>query len=245
MSTKFENGNVIAVCPVCGVQSTFESKRDGSNEHGSIIMDNPLNKGWSAVVNNTRVIFRLVRCAGCGRAGLAGVSASGNVNDGTLVEFLPSSVTMIAIPEGVPDGITKEFREAENDASISSYRSASAMLRSVLEKTLRANGYTDEALTKAGKKPDLYNRIELANEDGILTDARKRRAHNEVRVLGNDVMHEDWKEVKEEDYELAHTYTQRILEDFYDSRDEVLAILDSKDRDVKVVTEQEEATENG
>ena len=98
------------------------------------------------------------------------------------------------------------------------------MFRSALEKTLTAAGY------KADRKTNLFNQIESAAADGTITEARKLRAHQEVRVLGNDVLHDDWKKVTEVDAELARDYTQRIIEDFYDHRDSTLNQLRLKGR---------------
>jgi len=99
---------------------------------------------------------------------------------------------------------------------VGAYRAASALLRSVLEKILKANGYTTG---------NLQNKIDLAAGDGVLTAARQRRAHDNLRVLGNDVLHEPWRPVSAEEYEEAHGYGQRIIEDFYDTRTETEAIL--------------------
>ncbi len=99
------------------------------------------------------------------------------------------------------------------------------MLRSTLEKTLKANGYTtstDRTLR------NLQNRIDAAATDGVITDARRKKAHEEVRVLGNDVLHDDWREVTSDDFEKAHHYVHRILEDFYDDPTTVQAILTEK-----------------
>lgn len=49
-------------------------------------------------------------------------------------------------------------------------------------------------------------------------------------MLGNDVMHDDWREVTEQEFDEAHRYAQRILEDFYDDRPTVEALLISKGR---------------
>jgi len=76
----------------------------------------------------------------------------------------------------------------------------------------------------------LYNKIDTAAADTILTETRRRRAHDEVRVLGNDVLHDDWRAVTEEEVELAHHYIQRILEDFYDDRPSVNATLVARGR---------------
>jgi hypothetical protein len=51
-----------------------------------------------------------------------------------------------------------------------------------------------------------------------------------IRVLGNDILHDAWREVSEEEYDLAHRYSQRILEDLYDDRPSVVAPLTEKTR---------------
>jgi hypothetical protein len=91
----------------------------------------------------------------------------------------------------------------------------------VLEKTLIENGYT---------KGSLASRIDDAAADGIITAARQKRAHDDIRVLGNDILHDEWREVVEGEYKAAHLYTQRILEDLYDQRDEVEQVLSSTGR---------------
>ena len=106
-------------------------------------------------------------------------------------------------------------------ASVGAYRGASALLRSVLEKALTLNGYTDG---------NLKTRIDAAAADGVITAARQQRAHDDIRVLGNDVLHDEWREVKEDEYAQAHHYTQRILEDFYDDRATTVKLLTTKGR---------------
>jgi len=98
------------------------------------------------------------------------------------------------------------------------------MFRSVLDKTLRENGY------KKDRKISLKKQIDLATDDGVLTESRRKRAHEDIRVLGNDVLHDEWKEISEEDVEIARQYSQRILEDFYDDRETVEEILITKRR---------------
>jgi hypothetical protein len=128
---------------------------------------------------------------------------------------------MLDIPHTVPSGVQSEFREAELCASAGAWRGASSLLRSTLEKTLRANGYN---------KGSLADRIDEAAADGTITAARSKRAHEDIRVLGNDVLHDEWREVTAEEFDLAHRYAQRILEDFYDDRPSVEALLISKGR---------------
>ena len=97
-------------------------------------------------------------------------------------------------------------------------RAAAGMFRSVLDKTMRANGYKDGKL-------NLRDQIEAAAKDGLITEARRRKAHDEIRVLGNDVLHDEWREIPLEDVQAAQHYAQRILEDFYDDREGVLKLL--------------------
>ncbi len=137
-----------------------------------------------------------------------------------LVDFYPHEVVMLTLPKATPPGITNEFREAERCMQHQCFRAAAGLFRSVLDKTMRANGYKDDE-----KLRNLKKQIDAAADDGILTEARKRRAHDEVRVLGNDVLHDEWEAISEESVTLAHHYTQRIIEDFYDEREEVEKLL--------------------
>jgi hypothetical protein len=84
---------------------------------------------------------------------------------------------------------------------------------------LRANGY------KTNKGETLAAQIDEAAKDGVITASRQRKAHEEIRVLGNDVLHDEWHEIPKEDVEAARHYCQRILEDFYDDRESVIKLL--------------------
>lgn len=220
MAPKYQNGNVIAVCPICGVPTTFEAK-DSTREFGSIIIDNPSREEWSFPEGHNRIVFRLLKCASCGRAGLVAISDNGRVIDGQLIEFLPISVETLPLPQAVPEGILQEFREAEKDASIGGNRSGSAMLRSALEKTLKAHGYTEGGLEA---------KINDAAKDGIITLPLKKRAQDNVRVLGNNILHDEWRSVDFNEFEDSHEYTRRVLECFYDDPETVKEILISKGR---------------
>jgi hypothetical protein len=77
---------------------------------------------------------------------------------------------------------------------------------------------------------NLKKRIDAAAADGVITAARQKKAHDDVRSLGNDVLHEDWREVTDDEVENAHRYAQRILEDLYDDRTTVEKILTQKGR---------------
>jgi hypothetical protein len=147
-----------------------------------------------------------------------------------------------ALPPSVPSEIVKEFRESELDATHAAYRSASAMLRSVLEKTLKLNGCDEvEVMDKQNtplldknnnprKSTKSIDRIDAAARDSLITETRQKRAHENIRDLGNDILHDDWHEVTQEEFEGAHKYSQRILEDSYDDRPTVLARLTAKGR---------------
>jgi hypothetical protein len=166
---------------------------------------------------------RLLRCAGCGRGGLAYIKYEERAGwlTGELIGFFPRTVDVVPVPVGVPEGIVSELREAELCASAGAWKAASALIRSVLEKTLKENGYTEGSLQR---------KIDLAATDGVITAPRAKKAHEDLRVLGNDVLHDEWREVKEEEVEAAHHYAQRILADLYDDRPAVEAILIEKGR---------------
>jgi hypothetical protein len=215
MKPIFSAGNVRANCPNCsGAVTTYEYSTPGG-EHGTITIPDPVRP----------IVYKLLRCAGCGRGGLAAIVYDRrNHTDwkqGELVAFLPRNVDLLPLPDALPDELKNEFREAELCGSVQAWRAASALLRSALEKTLKANGFNTGSLE---------NKIDQAAADGVITEARSKRAHEDIRVLGNDVLHDAWRAVTEEEFELAHHYTQRILEDFYDDRPTVEALLTSKGR---------------
>nr|WP_254210419.1 DUF4145 domain-containing protein [Burkholderia multivorans] len=141
-----------------------------------------------------------------------------------LADFYPEAQDRLSLPSGVPDGIAKEFREGERCREAGCFRAAAAMFRSALDKTLRANGYKEKRGT------NLEQQIDAAAADGVITAARQRRAHDEIRVLGNDVLHEEWEPIGADDVAAARQYAQRILEDFYDDRESVLKLLRAKGR---------------
>jgi hypothetical protein len=150
----------------------------------------------------------------------------------TLLAFFPEAKERLPLPAAVPKGIQNEFREAEMCVEHECYRAGAALFRSVLDKTLRDNGYKT-------KRENLREQIDEAAADGVITSARKSKAHEEIRVLGNDVLHDEWRAISLEDVEAAHHYVQRILEDFYDDRESVLAQL----RKAKRVPSEDKSSE--
>ena len=228
---KAKSGSIVAHCPGCdGARSTFERR---SAEQGLFgVITDTYQHQLGCLID-----YRLFRCAGCGRGALGVVKYGNSKNPGItnqLLDFYPETRYRLRLPDSVPEGIKKEFEEAEESFSNKCFRAAAGLFRSVLDKTMRANGYNTR------KDPNLHKQIEAAAEDGVITQARKKRAHDEVRVLGNDVLHEDWCEISDEDVGVSRHYTQRILEDFYDDRETVLSLLRAANRTPLEDQQQEE-----
>lgn len=223
MAVLNSEGNVVESCPDCnGATSTFEWRREHKTPYG--IFFTTFRSGTREHYRE----YRLFRCAGCGRGGLGkierGVGSEYPTGNPSLIHFFPSGLASLRLPSATPRGILAEFREAETCLKNQCYRAAAGLFRSVLDKVMRANGFKTKA------EHSLAAQIDAACADGILTEARKRRAHDEVRVLGNDVLHDDWEEITSEAVELSRHYCQRVLEDFYDDRQSVEKQLVAKGR---------------
>ena len=219
MSASLRSGTYVVStrCPDCEAVTTFEPRQQIVVAEPHLIVNR----------NYARVLYQLCQCAGCQHCGVATIFDNGNPAGAYLKDFYPFSVGLAPLPPSVPKEIGTEFREAEKCQGTGFNRAASALYRSVLEKTLKANGYTK------GNDPtlkDLQKRIDAAAADGVITQARQKKAHDDIRALGNDVLHDDWRIVADEEVEDAHRYMQRILEDLYDDRPTVEAILITKGR---------------
>jgi hypothetical protein len=228
---KWQENTVLARCPDCDAVTSFDTKGFGNTSLGAIIIDSYHS---FADRNFARIVWQFFRCNACSRGAVAKLHDAGNSQTALLESFLPQAIQKASLPPSVPKDIVKEFREAELDAAHGAYRSGSAMLRSVLEKTLKKNGY-EEIEIKDGKgnvkkSRKLIDRIDAAAQDRVITETRQKRAHENIRVLGNDVLHDEWRELNQEEFEEAHKYSQRILEDFYDDRPTVEARLASQGR---------------
>jgi hypothetical protein len=209
----WKDGAAIAPCPGCnGAVSRFLPST-GPNKAAAYV---------EVGLTSYRTRYWLLECAGCGRGALAEVSVNPNPGYGdTLQDFYPFSPEFANVPSAVPPDLRNELQEAEVAASVRAYRAATALLRSTLEKTLKANGYS---------KGTLEAKIDAAEQDHVITAARKRQVHEDVRRLGNDVVHDDWRLVTVLEYEQAHQYVEWLLEDFYADRPTVQAELVAANR---------------
>lgn len=219
-------GNVIAKCPGCfGSTSTFVW-RDGG---GSSLSGAYVSARDHSTVANKRSVHQFFICSGCGIGGVGvvviinGFSYENSYSFRQLVDFHPEISECLPLPSEVPDGISKEFREAEKCMDSGCLRAAAGLFRSVLDKTMKANGYHT-------KESNLKKQIDAAADDGVITQARKKLVHDNIRVLGNDVLHDDWEAIPQDDVEASRKYCQRILEDLYDDRQSVLDSLRAKGR---------------
>lgn len=224
--------NVRAMCPDCEAVSAFVVRCVGGEPVG---LRKLIHSGDAADVSHA---YYLARCSGCNRGALAvyrvleNKLAGGEFDQHILLEFYPNVGDRAPLPEDVPDDLAKEYREAETCASQRAYRAACAMLRSTLEKTLRKNGYKHKDQGK-DRGVHLPIRLEWALQDDLITRADFERVKADVKNLADDILHgEDRTEVSADEYDKAHLYVQRILEDFYTDRPRVKAVFDvvSKDR---------------
>jgi len=220
MEAKLDGVNVAAKCPDCGDTTTFEPRYNGSNL-GVLSYQTKLKKPGSLTNFAGHISYQLLRCARCGRGAMSKVTGFDG-EQGELEEFWPIAVDNVSIPAGVPKDIESEYREAEKCIAFGAYRAASALLRSTLEKALKANGYTSQK--------NLQQKIDEAAADGILTATLQKRSHDEIRDLGNDVLHDEYRQIEKDEVTASHHYVHRILEAFYDHRPTVEATLKAKGR---------------
>ncbi|RDK04618.1 hypothetical protein DLM46_01750 [Paraburkholderia lacunae] len=219
MATMNEHGNVTANCPTCnGALTSFIVGDAQRGRYGEIFRQ----------VGSDGEIYRLACCSGCGTGALITLATARDLRGGgtavRMIDFYPEAEIRQTLPDAVPKGIIKEFREGEECAEAGCYRAAAALFRSVLDKTLCANGY------KLKKGTPLEQQIDLAAEDGVITASRRKRAHEEIRTLGNYVLHEEWRQVTPSEVKVAKEYAAYLLHDFYDDRETVLALLREKNR---------------
>jgi hypothetical protein len=219
--------SVSAFCATCQTVTSFDPRQQ------PIILEGRFDVNQ---IRYNRELFYLLACARCGRGAVGDFVDQGNSFRAMLMDFAPLAVNHTAFKFELPPDILSEFQEAERCAAFGANRAAAALYRSTLEKVLKANGYRKEVDPRVN---NLLKGIDAACADNLISEARRKRAHEDVRILGNDVLHDDWREVLNDEIERAHRYTQRILEDFYDDRESVLTAL----REKKRVPQEETAAE--
>lgn len=226
----WQENNVLARCPDCDAVTSFDDRGHSNTKLGaSIVIRSTRFNGFTY----SRVLWQALRCNVCSRGAFAKILDYGSGQSAVLQDFLPQAIEKASLPASTPRDLQVEFREAELCAAHSAYRSGSAMLRSVLDKTLKKNGYDEVEFEEKGaikRSRSLLHRVNAACGDGVLTETRRKKAHENIRVLGNDILHDDWREVTIEEFDEAHKYSQRILEDFYDDRATIEAQLRIKGR---------------
>jgi hypothetical protein len=129
---------VLALCPDCGATTSFDVNGFSNTSLGVLNINVPHTYEGA---NYGRVLWQFFRCNVCSRGAVAKIHESGNTQTAVLEDFLPQAIEKASLPPAVAEDIVSEFRESEIDAAHGAYRSASAMMRSVLEKTLKKNGY--------------------------------------------------------------------------------------------------------
>ncbi|MCC6351915.1 MAG: DUF4145 domain-containing protein [Fimbriimonadaceae bacterium] len=209
------NGSVIAPSPDNGdAPTTFE-----------LMSGQPfvtLDRSFTVDGNRySRKIWYLMRSATTGEGGVKVCVDNGNQASEHLIDFYPTAVFRHPLPTSTPVAVVEEYREAEVCFAHGANRAASALLRSALEKVLKLNGFI---------KGSLQAKIDEAAADGVITESRKKKAHEDIRVLGNDVLHDEYRAVSEGEVAQSLKYLQRVLEDLYDDRETVRQILTSKGR---------------
>lgn len=205
---RWDGEGVLANCPGCeGAISRFLTTHSANGNGTNSYSDDRTPDG--------QLVHHLLRCAGCNRSGYA-VVVKQDSRPNKLIDFYPFTIDREVLPSGLPLDLESEFRESEDAASVRAFRAATTLLRSVLEKTLKANGYDEGNLKQS---------IDAAATDGVITASRKRQMHQDVRRLGNDIVHDDWRPVDVDEFRLARRYVVWVLEDFYADRPTVEAEL--------------------
>jgi hypothetical protein len=220
MAEMNEQGNILACCPGCeGAKTAFVWSDGGAP------LSAPLR--WREAYYYKEKLpteFRLYKCSSCGFGALVrlqfrGGSTAMSAEFRKLIYFTPEAKPRHKLPKDLPQGIVNEFREAELAFEQRCNRAAAALLRSALDKAMFASG-----LRKTDKE-NLEAQINRAADFKVIHEARRLNAHKAVRTLGNDVLHQDWRAVEDEEIEDARHYVSRVLDDLYDERAAVLKML--------------------
>lgn len=210
---------MVARCRWCqGAVSTLLFANSGGAEYGHISRELKFTDGTGSL----NVDWHLVKCAGCGSGALVAIYET-KTHRGVKTDVLvhPDVEERVTVSSAVPNGVLAEFDEAQGCSDHGHHRAAMTMLRSALEKALIDSGYV---------KGKLFHQLQAARDDGVITAARLNRVDENVRGLGNDVVHDPYRRITAMEYRTARDYLVFLLHDLYDDRESVEEILREKGR---------------
>lgn len=219
MNPKVSNNNVTAYCDVCKANSNFLYKDSNGKIFGSFDSENSNLLDSRVDSRYGRIEYILVSCSSCKRGGLVELHYHGGGY--SFISFFPSPTGHTDLPKKTPSDIQAEFKSSENCVSIDEYRPAAAMLRSTLEKTLKKHGYEEWGLS---------DNLKNLSSDNILPRWLVKQNSEIVKILGDEILHGDWREVTTEEYRKAHHYVERLIESFYDDHASVIEDLQQRGR---------------
>lgn len=166
-------------------------------------------------VRGSSVRARLLAICGVCAGGLVILARSLNGNLPSLVQHsatFPGNGYFIdeywpryysEIPLGTPDNVGSFYLQGVKNLQARRYDAAGAMFRKTLDTATKA-------ITPEHKSLTLYKRINKLVDDGLLTPAMGDWSH-EVRLDGNDAVHDDEPET-EEDARKAQKFTDAFLQ---------------------------------
>ena len=154
----------------------------------------------------------LTRCAHCGRGVLATFRGNsqeptrwtrgGDFRNSNRLEQFPPKIDSDA-PKHTPENVAKFYAQGVDNLP-GNWDAAGSMFRKTLEAALK------NKFPKIKEKSSLYDRIQIAAEEGGLTPDLAKWAH-QIRLDGRTAVHEEEPFSKEEADRL-HTFTNLVLQ---------------------------------
>ena len=198
-------------CPHCGVKkSTFEM---------TSLVVHPLDSAWWSLFANCTACYMPVAARIRTANGLKGQNPAGHPGDLTgygspwvLADVYPAPV-QIEIPANIPHPVAKAFKQAAESRKGKHFDAAAAMYRKSMELALKALSPDIEAWK-------IEKRIDKMAAEGLITKELQEWAH-ELRLDGNDVLHED--EATAEMVDQMHSFCKFLLTYLYTLPEQVKA----------------------
>ena len=198
-SPRLIENDVNAYCPVCDGRSNFV------RESGAFsLTSKTLNKYYGLFTGS--ITFLLLKCVTCSLGALGIIYEDLDSEIKVLVDFYPKVKKITKLPDDTPEDISSEFKSAENCANIEEYRPAATMLRSTIEKVLNNHGYNEWRLS---------DNLKNLQKDRLITAPLARKNKLVVKILGDQVLHQKWREVDEKEYLTAREYALDLIKAFY------------------------------